>query len=165
MMRTILLFTLAFVSTAAVAAQTAPTTLTIDGAVERPLKLNATDLAKIPHVSVRAKGHDGKEAAYDGIQLDELLKLAGVQFGEKLRGKAISNYLLVEAADGYKAVFALPEIDPEFNERSIILADKVEGKPLGEKQGPWQIIVAGEKMHARWVRQVIALHVKQSSEK
>jgi hypothetical protein len=83
-----------------------------------------------------------------------------VKFGERMRGKALANYLVVEASDGYRAVFALPELDPGFTDRIILLADQKDKKPLDEKHGPLQVIVPGEKKHARWVRQVIALKVK-----
>jgi len=33
----------------------------------------------------------------------------------------LANYLLAEAADGYRAAFAFPEFDPAFNDRVIIL--------------------------------------------
>ncbi len=36
--------------------------------------------------------------------------------------------LLVEAADGYRAVFAWPEVDPAFTDRKIYLATKQDGK-------------------------------------
>ena len=35
-----------------------------------------------------------------------------MKFGEANRGKAIANYVLAEAADGYCVVFALPEWIP-----------------------------------------------------
>jgi hypothetical protein len=88
--------------------------------------------------------------------------LAGVEFGEHLRGKALANYLSVEAADGYRAVFALPELDPAFNDRLIILADRRDGSALTAKDAPWQIVVPGEKRQARWVRQVVALMIRSS---
>jgi hypothetical protein len=88
-----------------------------------------------------------------------VLKAAGVQFGQDLRGPALATYLVVEAADGYRAVFALPELDPAFTDCIILLADRREGKPLGGTEGPLRVIVPGEKRHARWVRQVIALKV------
>ena len=68
-------------------------------------------------------------------------------------------YVVVEAADGYRAVFALAELDPAFTDRVILLADRRDGKPLSTREGPFQIIVPGEKKHARWVRQVIRLKV------
>jgi hypothetical protein len=40
-----------------------------------------------------------------------------------------------------------------------LLADQRDGKPLGANEGPLRAIVPGEKRHARWVRQVIALKI------
>ncbi|HVF28445.1 MAG TPA: hypothetical protein VM943_09410, partial [Pyrinomonadaceae bacterium] len=86
--------------------------LSVGGEVERPLKLSAADLVKLPRRAVRATDHGGKEAAFEGVELVEVLKLAGVKFGEELRGKSLALFLVVDAADGYRAVFALPELDP-----------------------------------------------------
>jgi hypothetical protein len=85
--------------------------LSVGGEVEHPLKLTATDLAKLPRRTVRAKDHDGKEATFEGVELGEVLKLAGVQFGVQMRGKSLALFLVAEAADNYRAVFALPELD------------------------------------------------------
>lgn len=64
---------------------------------------------------------------------------------------------MVEAADGDRAVFSIPELDPAFTDRVVLLADRREGKPLDEKAGPLRIVAPGEKRHSRWVRQVVAL--------
>jgi hypothetical protein len=71
-------------------------------------------------------------------------------------------YVIVEAADGYQAVFALSEFDPDFTDRVIILADRRDGKPLPPPEGPFRLVVAGEKRHARWVRGVTTLDVEQA---
>ena len=63
-------------------------------------------------------------------------------------------YLLVEAADGYRVVFALPELDPAFTERVVLLADHRDGQPLTPAEGPLRLVVPDEKRQARWVRQV-----------
>jgi len=136
--------------------------LTVDGEVTTPLKLTAADLAKLPRRSVRAKGHDGKEASFDGVELGEVLKLAGVKLGEQLRGKELALFLIVEAADNYRAVFCLPELDHGFTDRIILLADLRDGKPLSEKEGPLRLVVPDEKREARWVRQVVTLTVRRS---
>lgn len=134
--------------------------LTIGGEVARPLKLTTADIAKLPRRTLRTFDH-GKEATFEGVPLVEVLRLAGVKFGEELRGKNLELYLLVEAADGYKAVFALPELDPAFTERVIILADRRDGKPLSVEEGQWRVVTPGEKRQGRWVRQVVALTVKR----
>lgn len=79
-----------------------------------------------------------------------------------LRGKALSLYLLAVAADGYRAVFALPEIDPAFTDLRIYLVWKRNGKALTETEGPFRIIVPNERRAARWVKQVRALEVRQA---
>lgn len=133
--------------------------LQVGGEVERPLKLTAADLMKLPRRTVRAKDHGGKEAAFEGVEIVEVLKLAGVKFGEGLRGKSLALFLVVEAADNYRAVFALPELDPAFTDRVMLLADRRDGKPLAITEGPLRIIVPDEKRHARWVRQVTTLSI------
>jgi DMSO/TMAO reductase YedYZ molybdopterin-dependent catalytic subunit len=136
--------------------------LTVGGEVTTPLKLTAADLAKLPHRSVTARTHDGKAASFDGIELGDVLQLAGVKFGEQLRGKDLALFLVVGAADGYRAVFALPELDHAFTDRIIILADRRDGKPLAEREGPLRIVVPAEKREARWVRQVVALTIRRA---
>jgi DMSO/TMAO reductase YedYZ molybdopterin-dependent catalytic subunit len=131
----------------------------VTGEVARPLTFSADDLAKLPRQTVKAKAHDGAESQYDGVALVELLAKAGVPAGKELRGKAMALYVVVEASDDYRAVFALPELDPAYSDRVILLADSRDGRPLSAKEGPLQIVVPGEKKHARWVRQVIRLRV------
>lgn len=140
-----------------------PVLLTIGGEVANPVKLTAEDLQKLPRRSVRAKDHDGKDTSFEGVDLSEVLKLAGVKSGEQLRGKELALFLVAEAADGYRAVFALPELDRAFTDRVIILADKRDEKPLTEKEGPLRIVVPDEKRQARWVRQVISLNVRRAN--
>ena len=134
--------------------------LTVGGSVTTPLKLTAADLQNLPRKTVRATPHNGKEAEYVGVALREILQKAGVKFGEHMKGKALANYLLVEATDGYQAIFALPELDPAFTDKLVLLVDRQDGKPLDGNAGPLQIIVPDEKQHARWVRQVKALTVR-----
>lgn len=148
-------------------AQSTPTTanpvlLTIGGEVATPVKLTATDLAKLPRRTVQAKDHDGKDTTFEGIELAEVLKLAGVKFGEHLRGKELALFMVVDAADGYRAVFALPEVDHAFTNRIVLIADRRDGKPLAEKEGPLRIVVPDEKRQGRWVRQVVSLTIRRA---
>jgi DMSO/TMAO reductase YedYZ molybdopterin-dependent catalytic subunit len=143
-----------------VTAQKAPEVLlTVSGEVEHPLKLTRADLDSFARQSLRAKDHDGKEYKYEGVAMVDILQKAGVKFGAALRGKALATYLLVEAADGYQAVYALPEFDPLTNDRLILLADRQDGAAFPANAGPLKIIVPGDKEHARWVRQVKSLTI------
>jgi DMSO/TMAO reductase YedYZ molybdopterin-dependent catalytic subunit len=142
--------------------QTPTISVSVSGEVERPLKLTEADLKKLPRRDIRAKDHSGNEAGFSGVPLVEVLKLAGVKFGEWLRGKNLELYLVVEAADGYRAVYALPELDPAYTDKVILLADKRDGKPMDAKEGPLRIVVPDEKRQARWVRQVTGLVIKRA---
>jgi DMSO/TMAO reductase YedYZ molybdopterin-dependent catalytic subunit len=145
-------------------AQKAPEVLlTVGGEVDHPMKLTRADLDSFARQSVRAKDHDGKEYKYEGVAIIYILQKAGLKFGDALRGKALATYLLAEAADGYQAVFALPEFDPPANDRMILLADRRDGGALPAAAAPLQIIVPGDKTHARWVRQVKSLTILRAS--
>ena len=129
-----------------------------DGRVE----LTAERLAELPRESVSIKVDGGATVKYEGVLVSQLLKLVDVKLGDDLRGPALARYALVEAADGYRAVFSLTELDQEVTERAVLLADRRDGQPLDAKEGPLRIVIPDEKRHARWVRQVTAIHVREA---
>jgi hypothetical protein len=69
---------------------------------------------------------------------------------------------LVDGSDGYRAVFALAELSPDFTDHVILLADTKDGQPLSPREGPYRLVVPGEKHPTRWVRQVIAVEVRKN---
>jgi hypothetical protein len=148
------LFVLIFTSEAAQCQQ-----LTIQTDSGKQLVLTRADLEALPHVKVTASEHSSGPVNFEGVTLKSALEKAGVTFGESMKGKRLANCLLVEAADGYRAVIALPELDPAFTDRQTLLAFLRDGKPLGEKEGPYRIVIPDEKRMARWVRQVTTLKI------
>jgi DMSO/TMAO reductase YedYZ molybdopterin-dependent catalytic subunit len=124
-----------------------PPHITVDGDIDNPIELTASDLQSMPRIKVPSHDRDG-DATFEGVRLSDIVKRAKPRLGEKpMRGT-----LLVKGADGYQVVFSLVEIDPDFNDNTIILADQRNGKPLPDPQGPFQIIAPNDKIHARWVR-------------
>jgi DMSO/TMAO reductase YedYZ molybdopterin-dependent catalytic subunit len=147
------------------AAQAAePGRLDVTGAVERPLDLQISDLEKMPHVRVDVKDRDGSLITYEGVPLAELLKAAGAPIGEKLRGANMASYILAEAKDGYRVVFALPELDPAFTDSKVFIAYAANGKPLPDGQGPFRIVAPQEKRPARWIRMLQRIQVVKIQE-
>lgn len=128
--------------------------LTIQTGAEKPVVLQKSDIEALPHTRATANS-----ATYEGVALRSVLEKAGVTFGETLRGKRLASCLLVEAADGYRVAIALPELDPAFTDKQVVLAFLKDGKPLDEKEGPYRIVMPDEKRMARWVRQVTALKI------
>ena len=137
-------------------------TLRLGGDVPSPCILNRGDIDRLPRAEAHVKDKDGKEVVFSGTPLLEILKAAGMKFDGAMPSRsAVASYILVEAQDGYKVVFALSEVDPSQTDRVILLADHKDGVPLSALEGPWRIVVPGEKRPARWVREVTAISVHQ----
>jgi len=139
-------------------------TVQITGEVQKPLTLSAADLAAMPRTSVSSNDKQGVAHTYSGVALAEIFRAAGVTTGGQLRGKNLAKYLLVSCADGYQVVFSLAELDSDFTDRVVILADQMEGKPLPDGIGPFRIVVPGEKRPARNCFQVKTLSIKFAKE-
>jgi DMSO/TMAO reductase YedYZ molybdopterin-dependent catalytic subunit len=134
--------------------------LRIGGAVSNPLILTVADLKKMPRKTLTVMNpHDKKKETYEGVLLEELLRRASVPQGEKLRGSSMATYVLAEAEDGYRVVFSLAELDSGILESEVIVADTLDGAPLGDKQGPFRLVAPHEKRPARWVRMLKSITV------
>ncbi|MFB6456354.1 molybdopterin-dependent oxidoreductase [Chitinophaga sp. Hz27] len=142
-----------------VQAQTKPATITVNGEVTTPLTLTLESLNQMKKSSVTAADKDGKSHVYSGVALYDILQAAGVTFGSALRGENMAKYLLVKSGDGYEVLFSLPEIDPAFNDKTILVAMESDGQALPQGKGPYRLVVPGEKRPARWVWEVTTLTV------
>ncbi len=160
MQRTIarLLTTTAVLLLAAAPSAAQDATITIGGEVPNPITVTAKELAALPRHHVTATDHGGA-ARYEGVDLTDVLKLAGVVLGNTVRGPRLAQVVLIEARDGYRAVFALAELDTGFREKQVLLVDRRDGKPLDSEAGPWRLVVPEEKRAARWVRQISKISV------
>jgi hypothetical protein len=136
------------------------------GDLPHPHRIDASALHQLPRVEVRTTDpHDpGKEIVYAGIPLMEVLKAGGLLLDSGMAGirDIVAMTVLVAASDGYRVAFALAELEPELTDRVILLADTRDGQPLPPREGPFRIIVPGEKRPARWVRQVSAVTVHRN---
>ena len=108
--------------------------LTVQAESGKQTVLARADIEALPHVKVTTAA-SGVSATFEGVALRAVLEKAGVGFDETMKGKRMASCLLVEAADDYRVVIALPEIDPRFNDKQIILAFLKDGKPLDDKKG------------------------------
>ena len=136
----------------------------VSGEVTKPLQLQAGDLAKMKRTTVSLKDKDGNEHPYTGVPVAAILEEAGVTMGNQLRGKNLAKYMLVKCADGYQVLFSLAELDSSFTDRTIIIADSLEGKPLPAEEGPFRLVVPGEKKPARSSFQVTELVIRYAKE-
>jgi DMSO/TMAO reductase YedYZ molybdopterin-dependent catalytic subunit len=118
---------------------------------------------QLPRRKVTVKGRKGAKITYKGVALAEVLRDAKVPFDKHLRGPRVAQYVVVEGADGYRAVFALAEIDPSTSKQIILLADRKDGKSLTAADGPYRVIVPNDKIHSRWVKQVTKIALRSAA--
>ncbi len=130
----------------------------VRGEVERALDLTVQELARLPRRQIRIEEDDGSVARYEGVALVDILARAGVPT-ESLRGPQAASVVVAEARDGYRAAFALAELDEAFSDRLIVLADRKDGDALSADEGPYRVVMRGERRHSRWIRQVTCLRV------
>ena len=134
--------------------------LKISGAVSTPLSLTVADLKSLPRTTIHVTNpHENKSETYEGVLLEELLQRAGVPHGDQLRGKLMSTFVIAEAEDGYKVVFALAELDSGITNSEVLVADTVDGALLDSKRGPFRLVAPHDKRPARWVRMLKSITV------
>ena len=100
---------------------------------------------------------------FEGVLLTDLLAKVATPTGDVFHSTAASYYLVAEGRDGYRAVFAWAELDPSFMDKAVYVVTKRDGKPLSENEGPFELVVPGEKRNARWVRQLSSLRVRPNA--
>jgi hypothetical protein len=141
-----------------VAPATAGESLAVVRADGSRLEISAEKLASLPHESFDAQQHD-KLFHYSGIDIRAVLREAGIEPLENLRGRSLRRVLLVEAADNYAVVFAFAELDPSIGNKRVYLVDRQNDTALAPNEGPWRLVVSSESRPTRWVRQVVRVSV------
>lgn len=115
-------------------------------------------LAALPRESVAATDHD-KPAVFTGSDVREVLRAAGIEPPDRVRGASMRRAILVQGEDGYAVVFAYAELDPSLGDRRVYLVDRIDDKPLSAADGPWRLVVPRDARGGRWVRQVTRISV------
>ena len=134
--------------------------LTVGGDVEKRLSLTREDLLHMPRRTLKVTNpHDHPEETYEGVLLAELLKRAGVPLGAQLRGAAMATYVQADAADGYRVVFSLAELDTDLLDSDVLVADTMNGAALDDQTGPFRLVVPHDKRPVRWIKMLRSLTV------
>jgi hypothetical protein len=127
----------------------------------RRMVLHPADLAALPRERVRGTLHGGPEHEFSGPSLAAVLTRAGVTLGG--RGRALAQYLVAVAADSYRTVLSAGELDSTLTGRVPLVVDRQDGQPLPASDGPWRLVVPGDRRPARWVRQLVRLQMESAA--
>ncbi len=154
------LFLTAIVLAATAGAAPPAPKLQLTGDVPKGLALTVEELAALPHREVSVKGTRGGTERFEGVSVSELLARAGVELGEKAMGSDhLATSVIAEGGDDYRAALSMAEVDPAYTAGDAIVADRQDGKPLGESGGWFRLVVPGDKTHSRWVHHLVSLRV------
>jgi DMSO/TMAO reductase YedYZ molybdopterin-dependent catalytic subunit len=146
-------------SVASLLAQPPKAELTVSGDVSNPLVLNDADIAAFGEQTVNVTDERGNPVSYSGVPVAAILAKAGAPLGKDLRGQNMAIGVIAKASDGYQVLFPLTQFDPAFSDRTVLLVERRDGKPLDSREGPLRLVVPGDKRHARWVRGITSLDV------
>ena len=128
--------------------------LSLEGIDGRPRTISAGALAAMPHQTVTMRSEDGTPVRYEGVPLTLLLQAFGAPAGKALRGPDMADVVVVSATDGYRVALSLAETDPSIRGEAVVLADRAGGVVLSARDGPFRLIVEGDKRPARDERMV-----------
>lgn len=158
-MKTVLVLLLFFGCSVA-AAEEGATVLTLAGLDGQQSFLTLADLDALPRVQISAKEH-GTQHVFDGALLGDVLARVGAPAGKAIHGKELADVVIVEARDGYIVALGLAETDSTIRSDRVILADRMDGAPLGADKGPFQLVIEGDLRPARSARMVSKIRLER----
>ncbi|HUD57093.1 MAG TPA: hypothetical protein VMR02_17810 [Terracidiphilus sp.] len=124
---------------------------------EKTAEWTSPILAALPHTTITVYNEHAKaNQTYSGVPLTDLLTQLGVP--NKPHGKDFRLYIVAQGSDGYQVVYSIGEITPDVHDGTVLAADAVDGKSLGNN-GLFQLVATGEKRPARWVRNLVGIRV------
>ena len=116
-------------------------------------------LAALPAVSLDVSFGTARgpvHARFSGPLLWMVLVRAGAVDPTRPRRQA-GQTILVTGQDGYAAALAVGEVSPDFEAKPVILAESMNGQPLGS--GYLRLVVPGDRKGARDMRDVVRIAV------
>ncbi len=126
--------------------------------------LTPADLAGLPRAQVKV-AQESIVKTYEGPVLTYVLRAGGLPVGPRLHGDPLRAYVVMTGADGFAAVYSLAELDKDFHDDVVILADQVDGKPLPTKETPWRLVSSGDKKGWRSVYGLVRIEARLADAK
>jgi hypothetical protein len=134
--------------------------LVITDTLEQTHAIDLAAVMQLPAVEETvefATGRGPERATYTGALLWSVLQGSGALAGdERLH---LRRTVAVTGRDGYVAVLALAEIDPQFEGKQVLLAYRRDGRPMPDNE--LRLVVPGDKRGGRSVREVVRIEVRQ----
>lgn len=124
-------------------------------------RLTRESLAALPMVTKEVAFQTSKgevKGVFEGVLLWLVLEKAGLLDDAGHHAELRRSFTAV-GRDGYRILFSVGEIAPDFGGTPAMIALKVDGAPLPAEDG-LRLIVPGDTRGARNVRDVVAIEVR-----
>jgi hypothetical protein len=151
-------FLFLLLGTAAPLAAQAADSLVLDSPTAHVV-IHAAEWARLPTDTMRVSFHQSDSVLYQGVQLADLLHLVGVPT-DSLRGRNLALRVVIEAADRFRVVLSLADLDPTLGGRRVLIADRMNGLALPVNEAPFRLLIEGDQRASRWERQVASVRVR-----
>lgn len=132
--------------------------LRVETPATAPKTYTRAALESLSSDTVRVAGAHLTAATYQVITLQRLLALSGIVV-DSLRGHDLDQVVLAEARDNYRVVFSLGELGSQLGGRTVLVAIRRNGAPIGDEDAPFRLLVADDMRAQRSMRQLQSLRV------
>ena len=137
------------------AASKPSTELTLVGLAGTSKSITPVDFNALPHITVAVhNAHANKDESYSGVPVKDLLALLG-----PAKGSTNMQVIIAGSTDDFHVAITLCDINPECRSGQAIVADSLDGAPLGV-DGAFKLILTEDKKPARWARNLQSLNVR-----
>ena len=142
--------------------------LTLAGALDHPGAPTLSDIQAQPPITQTVSftsGAGSQTHTYTGASLWGVLTNAGIQVDAARKNDVLNRYVLATGSDGYKTVFTLGEINPDFGNRPSIVAyaETTGGASAAlTADGPFRVTAPGDVKGGRYVSNLVKLDVRSS---
>ena len=147
----------------------AQASLALSGGLDRPAGWTVDQLKSLPPTTQTvsfASGTGAQTHTYTGTSLWGLLDQAGIQVDAARKNDVLNRIVVATGSDGYRSVFSLGEIKPDFGNRASIVAyaETLNGSsaPL-TTDGPFRVTAPGDVKGGRYVSNLVRLDVRASA--
>jgi molybdate transport system substrate-binding protein len=139
---------------------------TVDGQILNPMTLTAEDLqAGYSSQTLDVTFLNGTETiatSFTGVPLWQIISAAQPNLNADVPNDRISMFIVVTGSDGYQAVIAWGEIDPEFGNQPVLLAYAENGAPIADEQGTIRLVVPSDARAGRYVQGVVNISLRDA---
>ncbi len=138
------------------------TNLRVGGEVQHRLELDLKKLEALPPANENVwyfAGGSAVNTTWTGALLLDVLNAAVLNLDPNVKNDILRKIIIVTGSDGYQAVIAGGEIEPQFGGEQIIIAYKNDGQLLGS-DGFARLVVPGDKSGGRAVANIVRIEVR-----